>query len=335
MNAKQCMLIGLTLAVAAAGGVAARPATATKQKAVHLLIDASVSEAAILRANAIEAMQVVPERALPLAQRGLSDENPGVRFAAVVTAGQLNFNSLKNAIRPLVRDRNLSVRAAAIFALHKFGDEIDITPLGDMLASQDPGLRANVAMLLGLMGEPSAIPMLHQASNEPMPRVGEERVALVRIQIAEAIAKLGDDKALNAVRAGVHSSIGEVQIVAINAIGALGDEKGAAVLQTLLANQPIEVKLAAAGAIARVARKENFSERGMGQWLTNVEKRAVPIVVAEAANASVPIRAQAAWTMGWFNDEQTLAALGKLLDDEDPQVRVTAAASVVRRAERR
>lgn len=335
MNAKRLALIGWMLATAAAAATAEPPPVALKHKAVQILIDASVGEAAILRANAIEAMQVDPDRALPVTQRGLSDENPGVRFAAVVTAGQLKFRSLAGAIRPLVRDPNPSVRAAAIFALHTFGEDINITPLGDMLASQDPGLRANVAMLLGLMGDPSAIPMLQQAGDKPMPRVGEERVALVRIQIAEAMAKLGDDEALNAVRAGMHSSVGEVQIVAINAVGALGDEKGAAVLQTMLTNQPIEVQLAAAGALARVARKRNFSETGMGGWLRRVEDRARPIVLQHVANPDEPIRAQAAWTLGWFNDDQTLEALKTLLADPNPQVRVTAAASIFRRSERR
>jgi HEAT repeat protein len=327
--------LGLIVALACVSLGGAKPSATATQKATKLLIDASVSQLPILRANAIEAMQVSPTRALPLTQRGLSDRNPGVRFAAVVTAGQLNFDSMESAIRPLVADPNPSVRAAAIFALHKFGDDIDITPLADMLASQDPGLRANVAMLLGLMGDKSAIPMLHQAGDAPMPRVGEDRVALVRIQIAEAIAKLGDDKALNAVRAGVHSSIGEVQIVAINAVGALGDEKGAAVLQTLLENQPIEVQLAAAGAIARVARKKNFTEQGMGQWMRTVEDRARPIALAQATSPQGPIRAQVAWTLGWFDDAQTLAAAEQLLEDPDWQVRIAAAASVVRRAHRR
>ena len=332
MNKCPRTLIPLILLAPIALGAGARPDGATRSKAMQILVDASVSDAPILRANAIEAMQVEPERALPLTQRGLMDENPGVRFAAVVTAGELNFTSLKPAIRPLVADRNPSVRAAAIYALHKFGDEIDITPLADMLASQDPALRSNVAMLLGLMGDRSAIPMLRQAGNEPMPRISGERVALVRIQIAEAVAKLGDDKALNALRAGVHSSIGEVQVVAINAIGEVGDEKGAAVLQTMFDNQPLEVQLAAAGAVARVARKEHFAERGMGEWLIGVENRARPIVLSQAASERVPLRAQAAWVMAWFDDPQTLAALETMLDDESPQVRVTAAASMLQRS---
>jgi len=126
-----------------------------------------------------------------------------------------------------------------------------------------------------------------------------------------------------------------VQIVAINAIGALGDEKGAAVLQTLLSDQPIEVQLASAGAIARVARKKNFTEQGMGQWMRTVEARARPLVLAYTESPQVPLRSQVAWTLGWFDDEQTMAALEKLLNDTDWQVRIAAAASVVRRAHRR
>ncbi len=306
--------------------------TELRDKAIAILVEASRSDNAALRSNAIEAMQMQPERARPLIQRGLDDPNPAVRFAAVVAAGRLGFDAMRPALRPLVHDTHPSVRAAAMYALRKLGERIDVTPLADMLASQDPGLRANVALILGLMGDDSAIPMLRQAGGWPMPKVSEQRVAVVRIQIAEAMARLGDEGALTSLRAGIHSSIGEVRVVAINAIGELGDEKGAAMLQVLLDRQPVEVRLAAAGALARVARKQQFEHRQVGQWLGELVDRARPIVLEAGRSQTMPHRAQAAWVLGWFDDAATMQRVRELIAAEQGPVRVAAAASALRRA---
>lgn len=306
--------------------------TKLRDGALQILTKASRSDRPVLRANAIEAMQMMPERALPMTRRGLVDANPAVRFAAVVTAGMLGFESLTEDIRPLVEDANPSVRAAAMYALYRLGREINITPLAGMLAGEDPGLRSNVAMILGLMGDQSAIPMLRQAGTRPMPRVSEQRVAVVRIQIAEAMARLGDEGALSSLRAGAHSTIGEVRVIAINAIGALGDEKGAAMMQVLLDNQPVEVRLAAAGAIARVARKHEHENRNVGQWLKDMEDKARPMVLKVSSAQRDAHRAQAAWVLGWFNDVPTLNRLTEMMNQEDGVVQVYAAAAGLRRA---
>ena len=340
-NIRHAWFVALAIVCLGAGARAQQPTdrvqqaldmTALRDEAIAILLDASRSANPALRSNAIEAMQMLPDRARPLVQRGLADPNPAVRFAAAVTAGMLEFDSLAAGVRPLVDDANPSVRAAAIYSLHKLGEPIDLTPLAQMLASQDPGLRSNVALILGLMGDASAIPMLAQAGQRPMPRVGEQRVAVVRIQIAEAMAKLGDEGALVSLRAGAHSSIGEVRVVAINAIGALGDEKGAAMLQVLLERQPVEVRLAATGALARVARKQQFEQQSMGQWLSQMQDKARPMVLTQSRSETQAHRSQAAWVLGWFDDAQTLSRIRQMMTAEAGPPRVAAAASGLRRA---
>jgi len=300
---------------------------AVLDRAVRELIELSQGPNPALRSNAIEAMQQLPERALPTTQRGLEDPNPAVRFAAVVSAGQLEFKSLVPAIRPLVRDPNRSVRAAAIYALHRLGEEIDLTPLAGMLRSQDPGLRSNVALLMGLMGDASAIPMLKQAAAAPMPKVSGARAAIVRCQIAEAVVRLGDNSELNTLRASAYSTYGEVRVISINAMGAVGDERMIPALKAFLreaddpregrAREPVEVRLAAAAALARMDEHAGLST-----------------ALRFSRDANPVVRAQAAWGLGWFEGEdRAFARLRALLDDEAPMVRVAAAASVVRQAD--
>lgn len=290
-----------------------------RAKAIEILIGASIGNNAALRANAIEAMQVAPQRCLPLTQKGLSDPNPGVRFAAVVTAAMLDYKSLVPLIQPLVNDENPSVQAAAIYALHDLGEKVDLTPLAVMLTSQDPGLRANVAMLLGLIGDASAVPMLKQTSKSPMPRAGEGRIAVVRCQIAEAICKLGDNSELDTLRAGAfNKNFGEVRVVSIKAMGEIRDEKMIPALERFLDDgygpEAPEIKLAAAESLAKM-------DKTFGTTLT----------LQLTYDIQDPIRAQAAWVVGWYKDPATLKRAVELMDDQSALVRVTAAASVLRR----
>jgi HEAT repeat protein len=264
-------------------------------------------------------MHPLPDRALPLAQRGLNDREAVVRYAAVVTAGMLEFKSLSSAIGPLMNDEDESVRGAALYAMHHFGQGVDITPLAGMLVAKSPSVRGNTAMLLGLIGDESAIPMLKQAANAPMPRASAEMAAVIRCQFAEAIVKLGDDSELDTLRGSAYNTIGEVRVVAINALGAVGDRQMIPALQRFLqttqTQEPVEVQLAAAAALARM---------GKGDGLATAMR------LSEHENPVV--RSQAAWVMGWFADEATFARLRLMIDDETPVIRIAAAASIIRRA---
>jgi len=306
---------------------------AAQKKAVEILVAASAGQDPAMRSNAIEAMQVMPERALPMTQRGLEDENLGVRFAAAVTAGMLRFEALIPLLRDRLDDPSPSVRAASLASLHILGEPVDLTPLADMLAGRDPMLRGNVAMLLGMLGEKSAIPMLKHAAGIPMPRVSADRATVARMQIAEAIAKLGDDTSLQVIRAGMYNPSQEVRLVAITATGAIGDERMKTALENFLRRPTLvapkeapdelkiaveraqsELELAAAGALARLG-----------------DPAGAELAMHKSLEENPVLRAQAAWVLGWLEDPTSMKALARLLEDEVVQVRVTAAASILRR----
>src|SRR5690606_5160331 len=133
-----------------------------KDKALEQVLLSSRGENPFLRANAIEAIQPLPNRALPMAQLGLNDNHPAVRFSALVTIGKLRFANLLPTVRKLRDDPSPSVRAAALYAAARLGDNVDLSPLAAMLQSSNPGLRGNVAMILGLLGDSSAVPMMQE-----------------------------------------------------------------------------------------------------------------------------------------------------------------------------
>jgi len=288
-------------------------------KALGVVLRMSRDRDAMLRANAIEAIQPMPDRAGPLVQRGLEDDRAVVRYAASVTAGMLELKSMREALRPLLRDASPSVRAASLYALHRLGAEVDITPLAGLLRSKDGRVRANVALLLGLIGEESAAPMLKAAAEAPLPKADAVDAAVVRCQIAEAIVRLGDDSELNTLRAGAYNTFGEVRVVSISAMGAVKDRRMIPALKQFLKDEPQkeppEVKLAAAASLARM---RDYAGRST--------------VLALSEHSDPRVRSQAAWAMGWFTGGRSEARLGALLEDETPTVRIAAASAVIRRS---
>ena len=95
----------------------------------------------------------------------------------------------------------------AKFALHRLGDTRQSHDLER--TSRDPSdrTRGDTAMVLGLLGEPSAtrvlLPMLH------------DRDAAVRLQAAEALWRLGSDEGLSALVASSISKFPDDQMIAL------------------------------------------------------------------------------------------------------------------------
>lgn len=290
----------------------------SKPKAIEQILMSSRSADPFLRANAIEAMQPLSQRALPMAQLGLRDEASVVRFASLVTVGKLKVKALAPAVERALQDEAPSVRAAAIYAAKQLGLNANVGQLADMLASSNPGLRGNVVMLLGMMGDSSAIPMIQELTQASIRRATPAERAIVRLQVAEALVQLGDESSLDALRGAVfRADQDEVRVLAIQIEGRIQDRAMIPALRRMLTvdrdRHPIEVKLAAAEAMARMGQSEGLA-----------------IALQGATWQSAPVRAQAAFTLGLIDDPSAAAALAKLLDDPSEQVRLAAAAAILR-----
>ncbi len=305
------------------------------------------SEDAFIRANALEAAQYLDGGVTPLLQLGLEDGHPAVRFAALTTIGRLRLEDLAGSVervladeeeaasqwRREVRERgerlserrrhelatrinfSRSVQAAAYFALARCGRNVDITPMAVLLASSDPTVRGNVAMLLGYLGDESAVALLEEVALKPIRRATDHGWALTRVQIAEAILRLGDESALDTLRAAAFSQHHEVRVLAVEAMAELGDRGLEAGFEQMVLEDRnnIELRLAAARALARFG-----GTRGIE-------------LVYDAAEADHAIfRIWAARTLGLFDDPAAAARLVRLLSDGDERVRLTAAANILR-----
>jgi HEAT repeat protein len=288
---------------------------------LDLLDRAAESSNALLRTNALEALQVVPDHLEPHARRGLVDENHAVRFVAAMTIGDLKMVHLAHLLEPLLRDESESVQAAAIYGLRRCELPVDLTPLASMIMSDDPEVRGNAAIVLGRLGNPTAVPVIRMAVGRGMALVAEARVKMVDLQLAEALVKLGEEQEIEVIRAALFAppEQGELTALACMMCGRLRDQRAVPNLARLAlevgpTRQPAEVRMAATWALAHIEPTEAPME--------------VPLEYV--ADPLLQLRSQAALTLGEIGDPAALPHLATLLDDENPLVQVAAAGGILR-----
>jgi len=299
-----------------------------RERALEEIRAASRNDDPAVRANAMEAAGKAKGRLVSVVAKGLTDPNLGVRTVAAITVGRAGLKDLAESTRPLLADESPLVRTGAVFALTKNRAAVDPTPLADLLLTgPTTRSRAQAAFLLGEIGNSSALPLLRQAMNQPIPGSGPDELKLFQLQLAEAMVKLGDDAMRQSLRAALYPSRPEeleAAALAAQILGEIGDRSAVDQLVYLTEYRdpsgntyPAEVRLAAAASLAKLGvRGGSFIPE---QYLTN---------------ANPAVRAQVAFVYGNIGGAAGLSRLETLLSDADESVRVTAAYAVIRSAER-
>lgn len=299
-----------------------------RERAASLLVRATSSDAPQLRANALEGLAPLPKRLEPLLAVGLKDPNVGVRAVAATMVGRIRVTSLASAVQPLLSDESAFVQSAAIYALSRCGETVDATPLAWMILN-DPSVRVRcqTAYVLGEMGNPSARGLLIEAVGKTVPRALPIEIRLFQLQIAEALVKLGDDSQMQVIRAALYPSRPEdleATALAVQILGLLGDRGAVDELIYLTAYRdktgepmPAEVRLGAAQALARLG----YPQGGF--------------IADEFLKSENPaLRTQAAAVYGQIGSIQNMGKLEELLADPIGQVQVSAAAAILKVADK-
>ena len=293
--------------------------------ATEILRKATRSADPSIRANAIESLLASPAVLAEVLPTGLADQNRGVRYVSAMCVGRANLADLAPFVEPLLKDPSPSVQAAAIYALSKCGRPVDPTPLAAMLQSDDPEVRANAFVVLGELGNKSAIPMIRAALGQGMRRVHPVRVRIVELQGAEALVRLGSEDDVEGIRAALFApgEQGELSILACQILARVGDQSAAPMMERLVdasgtSARPPEIRLAAAQSLAelKVSARSNLGALG-------------------AQFASSPdhfLRVQAAILLGRVGGPGSVQILSALLSDPDDSVRIAAAAGLLRLA---
>ncbi len=288
--------------------------------ALDILNEALNSKNARFRANAIESFRHAPQQELEKAvQFGLGDENRGVRFVAAMMIGEESLCDISLLLEPLLLDESESVQAAAMFSLYKCGGNVNLTPIGKMLLSDNPEVRGNAAMVLGQLGNDSAVGMVREALKNTPNTITPIRRRIINLQMAEALILLGEREELEVVRAAVFSSIQEAEVTAL-ACQISGNLKDVEVISTLEGftvtpdRYPDEIRLVAATALAEISPS----------------RMPLEVVLGFSSNDSPNIRSQCATALGVQGNRLSLGPLALMLKDNDQSVQISAAGAVLR-----
>jgi HEAT repeat protein len=252
----------------------------------------------------------------------LRDPNRGVRFVAAMEVGRARLAEFADAVQPLLLDESDSVRAAAIFALGRLGRPVDPTPLAAMVRSDDPEVRSNAYLVLGEIGNRSAVQLIRESLGKGMRQVNPARVRVVELQAAEALVRLGEADGIEPIRAALYAPGEQSEFTALAAqqVARLRDDGSRAILMRLIdgtgiSARPTEVRICCASALAKISPSDGPAVVKFARTLLQDREPAV--------------RAQAAIALGEAGGPTVLPELEGLLLDRYPQVQLAAAKAIL------
>lgn len=300
-------------------------ASAVREQAMVLIEQLARDKNAQVRGQAVEAAAMSPQRMRDIIEEGLKDDNAGVRSIAAMAVGRNQLRDMRPQVEKLVNDGSNHVRASAIYATLRTGGKVDQSPLAEMLFSdRDPLISRHAAFLLGEIGNKSAVPLLRSAAIDRTKQLPPDQQPIFQLMITEALVKLGEQKEVAAIRAALYpSQPGEMEsmALAVQMLGEMKDRESQGQLINLEAYRdpagqpyPPEVRLGIALSLARMG-------------VAGSEGVAIADQFAKSENAA--LRSQAAFVYG-AQGQASIGKLAELMKDPNPQVRLSAAAAVMR-----
>ncbi len=263
------------------------------------------SQSAFSRAHAIEASKYLPaDQMRKLVLDGASQASSVVKFASMMTAGEMRLADAQGPALRLVSDPDHSVQAAAIFCLHRLGNRQYSHALETLATDPDHFIRANTAMLVGLLGEPSGERILRHLLGDAD--------TLVRLQAAEGLWRLKKQDVLEYLVSSTISRYPDDQMIAALAIAAPRDPRVAEHLRGMLTTAYPEVNLVAARALGMLGFDEGYGVAMQGMKSDDARQRQL-----------------AAMAFGGIGRPDAQQMLGKLLKDTDEDVRIAASSALL------
>ena len=228
-----------------------------KTQAIERLHRSVDSPKPLVKMRAIESCVTL---GLPNAQdiciKAVSSPAPPLQFAGAMGLIELPTPAAHTALNKLLSSFDDSVRLAAIGALHRLGQTEHSTELITALSSPSPQTRGNALMILGRLGDTSTIPAIRELlDNDPVQRV--------RLQAAEALVLLGDEKVVSRLRRWQFSTLWQDRTFAVQMMGHVKDKRLIVpdLLQKLDDDDPNQlVQLQSARSLGRLGQQEGFQK---------------------------------------------------------------------------
>ena len=266
---------------------------------VPLLTTALRDDSAKIRTAAAQSLGHVEEvAAVPDLIQALTDSDAWVRYYAVRALGRIRSPESIDALACALReDKAPQVRIAAADALGSMGGRRVVTILAPFVDSEDPDLARAALLALGVVGYPDALgPILNALRSED---------SLRRLDAVRAIAARRDNKAADVLQwtAATDPSDGVAE-AAIEALSKMATAESIAALLRLASDRRLREK-----AIAAISGLGPGHLEGINAGLSSPQLETRRAVVE---------------ALGRMRHPQASEAIRTALDDERPEVRVSA-----------
>jgi HEAT repeat protein len=242
--------------------------------------------------------------AVKVLREGLDDRSSAVKFTACMVIGNRRLHGFQTKLRQLYADSGPRVQSGVIYALARLGHQRHVEQLAVLLHSKDPTTRANAAMVLGRLGDPTAIGLLRTDSDDP--------IHAVRLAVTSALARLGYHRAISSIIALSYSRYAIDHLAALNTSRSLETPLAANVLLNGLRDPLPAGQLIAA--------------RGLGQ---RGSEQGEKIARHYIHSSNADYRVLAALALGWIPDGNNAPRLVHMLHDSSEKVRIAAAAGLL------
>lgn len=285
----------------------------------------------MVRTHAMEAVaNTLGARQGKVLLKGLTDPAVSVRFAAAMGVGDVKYRPAVSRLLEMVRNPQSDQRvvAAAIYALHRMGNDTYTGQLSPLLHSELAEGRAAAATAMGKMGEPSAIGPLRTM-------LETEKTPAVRLAIVEALARLGDSHSKHMLESYAKQYFMDLRLAVIPTIGELRVPDAERVLKQLLdyPKNPPRVRVSAAGALGLIGWYDRNGYVLARSALENPDTLLKDFygpkhAVSEVERSS--LQQLGAIALGQMDNDQALTILQPFLQEHDPAVRVAAAMATLK-----
>ena len=302
----------------------------------HTLRLAAEDEEPFTRSAAMEALAAtLGVEAGGLFMEALADPEPNVRFAAAVAIGDLKYAPAEGKLLKLAgfktpgAERDPRVYCGIIYALHRLGNTVGMTDLPKLLFHREKEVRSNAAMVMGKMDYHfSAIRLLRR-------RQEDERELVVKLQVMESLAALGDDVSIANLESYAQWPSLLEKVIALQAMGRFRSRNSVQVLSATLSSDPApRARVAAAGSLAMLG--ESYGADGYNLCIAAAKdpKR----VMRNAFGLShMPLQVDidslqemAVVSLGRMGRTSAVDILQPRLNSQNGRIRVAAAMSILR-----
>lgn len=324
-----------TLLIAGAAGFAAgctaRPVVNASQAyvdAMDVLRQATEDLRPQVRTRGLEALAATEGAAAGhYFAQALRDEYAPVQFAAAMAIGDTRYVPARPTLLELAQDEQTppKLKIAVIYALHQLGDDAHTSQLGQFVHSRDDSVRATAAMIMGRMGERSALGPLRSLWRD-------EQRDIVRLNVVEAMACLGDEAAIASLEGWTRVQHMEDRIIAVQAFGRIRTVRSMEIVKGALESEGQEplVRATAAGSLAQLGENSGYKYAlrcvtDPVAVLQRVRPKDATINPIEVSN----LQSLASLSLGYMKQMDAVPVLKPLLASPDALVRVAAAKAIL------